>query len=194
MGTNMTFTRIKTSNGGEKDVVPKGDATTHAFVGIDYPHYETHAQNAYFAVYSALGNTDAVIEVRIQTADSAKRAHMIIIIDVALAATAQLWKGTTKTHEAGNALPLMNRDHDSTNTSGLTVCHTPGGTESAGSTLTRYIGSASASGRSDIGGTGGNRGEFKLSRNEDYLIRVTSRADANAMSIVLDYYEHTDKD
>ena len=169
------------------------DRATNQLMTIDYAHHEIHAGSAYFAVYSALGDDTDVIEVRIQTPDTRKWAHMEIIIDAALAATAQLWTPTTMTHEAGNAITPMNRDHNSANTSGLTVCHTPGGSQAGAANLLQYLGSASASGRSDGGGSTGSRAEFILKQNEDYLIRATSRADNNALSIILSWYEHTSK-
>ena len=170
------------------------DEGTSALTAIDYAHHETHEGNSYFAVYSALTNDTATIEVRIQTPDTKMWAHMQITIDVALAGTAQLWKNTTLTHVGGNAITPMNRNHNSTKTSGLTICHTPGDTQTVASNLTRYIGSASTSGRSDVGGTGGNRGEFILAQNTAYLIRVSSRAANNALTIVLDWYEQTFKE
>jgi len=172
---------------------PKIDKTTHAVETISVPHYEIHNESAYYAVRSGLGDDTDTVEVRIQTPDSLKRAHMTITIDAALAATAALWKATTMTHEAGNLIIPMNRDHDSSKTSGLIICHTPGGSQAGDPNITRYIGSATVSGKADVGGSGGSRGEFKLSRNVAYLIRITSRADANATSILLDWYEHTDK-
>ena len=170
------------------------DRATDYLVTLGQGHNESHSGNAYFAVYSVEANNTDLIEVRMQTPDTKKWAHMSITIDVALAGTAQLWKGTTKTHVTGNAMNKINRNHNSSNTSGLTICHTPGGSESASSVLTRYIGAASTSGRSDTGGTGGSRGEFILAQNTAYLIRVTSRANANALTILLDWYEHRSKE
>jgi len=172
---------------------PRIDTITHVLTTIDYPHHEIHDGSAFYAVRSELGDTAATVEVRIQTPDNTKWAHMTITIDTALAATAALWKSTTMTHEIGNVMNPMNRNHNSTNPSGLTICHTPGGTQAGDPNLTRYIGSASVSGKVDVGGSGGSRGEFILDQAEAYFIRVTSRADANAMSIILDWYEHTSK-
>jgi len=169
------------------------DAITYAQTTIDYAHHEIHDGSAYFAVYSALKDDTGFIEVRVQTPNTTKWAHMIIVIDCALAGTAQLWKPTTKTHEAGNVMALMNRNHNSTTASGLTVCHTPGGTQSGTSNLTRYLGAATTGGRADQGGRGGSGLEFILDQNNDYLIRVTSRADSNALTILLDWYEHTNR-
>lgn len=172
---------------------PRIDTITHVLTTIDSPHHEIHDGSAYYVVRSELGDTDDTVEIRIQTPDTTKWAHMTITIDVALAATAALWKSTTMTHEVGNVIVPMNRNHNSTNPSGLILCHTPGGSQAGDPNITRYIGSASVSGRADVGGSGGSRGEFILDQNIAYLIRVTSRASANAMSIILDWYEHTNK-
>lgn len=166
------------------------DRSTGYLIAIDANTHHSHEGDAYFAVYSALADDTDLIEVRIQTPDTSTRAHMGITIDVALAATAQLWKATTKTHVAGNAMTKMNRDHDSSNTSGLTICHTPAGSQAGASALTRYFGAATTSGKGNAGGTGGNQGEFILARNTAYLIRVTSRADSNALTVILGWNEH----
>ena len=134
-----------------------------------------------------------MIEVRIQTPDTTKWAHMVIDVDAALAATVEMWYPTTKTHEAGNAITPMNRNHNSSNTSGLTICHTPGGAQAGTANLTQYVGASATGGRVAQGGGASSRHEFILDQNNDYLIRATSRADGNALSIILDWYEHTNK-
>lgn len=170
------------------------DASTYALNTIAYEHHEIHDGSAYFAVYSALANDTNAIEVRIETPDTTKWAHMVIEIDAALAATAQMWFPTTKTDVVGNRITPMNRNHNSTNTSGLTICHTPGGSQAGTANLTQYMGAASVSGRVAEGGGASSRHEFVLDQANDYLITVTSRADGNALSIILDWYEHTDKE
>jgi len=167
------------------------DTRTDALNITDYGHHEIHAGSAYFAVRSELGDTSDDVEVRIATPDTTKWAHMVITIDCALACTAELWNPTTMTHVVGNVITPMNRDHNSSNTSGLTVCHTPGGSQAGTANLLQYIGAATTNGRIVNGGGTGNRTEFILDQNSSYLIRVTSRADSNAMSIILDWYEHT---
>jgi hypothetical protein len=169
------------------------DNSANAIQVIDYAHHEIHSGNAYFAVRSGTVDTGGTVEVRIQTPDTTKWAHMIIEIDSAIAATAELFKPTTKTHVAGNAITPINRDNNSANTSGLTICHTPAGSESGTAALTQYIGAATTNGRVNIGGATGSRGEFILAQNSSYLVRVTSRADSNALSILLDWYEHTSR-
>jgi len=186
--------RIEKTGGGYTDIVPRGDSSTHAMVTVTNEHYETHEGDAYLVIYSGLADTAGTIELRIQTPDTTKHAHMTIEVDSALAATAELWYPTTKTHNATNAITPMNRDQNSSNTSGLTVCHTPDGSQAGAANLLQYMGAASVSGRVNVGGGAGNRGEFILDQNNDYLIRCTSRADGNAMTIILDWYEHTRTD
>ena len=169
------------------------DSVTNQLITIDYAHHEAHAGSAYFAVYSALANDTDLIEVRIQTPDTKKWAHMTIGIDGALASYAQMWVPTTKTHVAGNVITPFNRNNNSSNTSGLTICHTPAGSQAGTAALYQYLGAASTSGKAAVGGVTGSRGEFILLQNSSYLIRMTSRADNNALSIVLDWYEHQSK-
>jgi len=192
-GSAMTVTAKINLLPGQFGDFPVYDGVSTAVRTITYPHHEIHDGNSYFAVYSALANDTGVIEVRIQTANTTKWAHMTIDIDAALAATAQLWYPTTKTDEVGNRITPMNRDHNSSNTSGLTICHTPAGSQAGTANLTQYIGSATSKGKSTVGGDTGSRHEFILDQNNDYLIRLTSRADLNALSIILDWYEHTNR-
>ena len=183
---------IKAHN-GTKDVYLIADASTNAIITNTYPHHEIHAGSAYFTVYSALKDTAGLIEVRIGTPNTTKWAHMTIAMDAALAATAQLWEGTTKTDVSGNRITPMNRNRNSTNTSGLTICHTPAGSEAAAAALTQYFGASATGGRVAQGGSVNTRAEFILKQNTAYLLRCTSRADGNAVSIILDWYEHAAK-
>ena len=169
------------------------DSATNSVMTIEYPHHEIHSGSAYFAVYSALADDTELIEVRILTPDTKKWAHMVIGIDGALASYAQMWVPTTKTHVSGNAITPFNRNNNSSNTSGLTICHTPAGSQTGTADLAQYLGAATQSGKASAGGVTGSRGEFILAQNTAYLIRITSRADSNALSIILDWYEHENK-
>jgi hypothetical protein len=169
----------------------KVDTATNAVMVVDYSHHEIHGGSGYLAIYSALKADTEFIEVRIQTPNTTKWAHMVMDIECALAGYIQLWMNTTKTHVTGNAIVPMNRDHNSSSASGLTLCHTPAGTESATAALAEYVGAAASGGRVAVGGEANSRAEFILKQNTAYLIRATSRADGNALSIILDWYEHT---
>ena len=190
----MTYFKVTPiyDNSAGAPVIPTVDDSFSALVGITPEHHEIHEGDAYYAIRSALLNSAGTIEVRVATPNNTKWAHMLIVIEGALAGTAELWEGTTKTHSTTNAITPFNRNRNSTKTSALTICHTPGGAEGAAAGLTKYFGAASVSGKDSEGGGANSRSEFILKQNTAYLLRATSRADNNAMSIELDWYEHTD--
>jgi len=167
------------------------DTVTHGQVTTDYAHHEIHEGDSYFIVYSALKDNAGTLEILIATPNTAKWAHMVMAVDFAIAGTAQLWTPTTKTDASGNRLTGFNRNQNSTNTSGLTICHTPGGAQAGTASLSQYIGATATGGRVAVGGSGAGRAEFVLKQNSSYYILATSRADGNAVSIILDWYEHT---
>jgi len=166
------------------------DSMTGWLKTISGPHHETHEGNSYYVVYSALAADEAAISIRIKTPNSNVLDHTTIHVETALAATIQMWMSTTKTHNASNEIIPLNKDFNSSKLSGTQVCHTPGGSQAGAARLTQYIGSATTNGKTNSGGVTSSRGEFILKANTAYLITVTSRAAANAMSIILDWYEH----
>ena len=169
------------------------DKSTGYLITLDPYAHHAHEGDAFFTVYSGVVDDTGKIEVRIQTPDTTKWAHMSIGIDAALAATAEMWAPTTMTHVTGNAITPFNRNNNSTNSSGLTICHTPGGSQAGNPSLYQYLGAATTSGKASVGGGTGSRGEFIFAQNLAYLIRMTSRADDNALSIILSWSEHEHK-
>ena len=143
----------------------------------------------YFAIYSAEADDTDSIEVRIQTPDSDTKAYMIFDIECALAATVSLWAATTKTHVADNAITPLNRDFNSNNASVVTICHTPGGSQAGAADLVEYVGASASGGRVAAGGEAASNSYFILKKNTAYLVQATSRADANALAIIMDWYE-----
>ena len=87
----------------------------------------------------------------------------------------------------------LNRNFNSDSTSGLTICHTPGGAQAGAATLVEYFGASASGGRVAVGGAAESREEFILKQNTAYLIQATSRADGNALSIIMSWYEHTNE-
>jgi len=175
------------------DRILRLDEDSWAVPTISRTHQEAHEENAYLIVYSALKDDTEFMEVRLQTAINPKRPHLEIHIESALASTVEFWKDTTKTHVGGNALTPLNREFESTNSSLVTACHTPGGSQAGAATILQYLGSTSAAGKGDVGGATGGRAEFILARGQSYLFKFTSRANANALTMVFDWYEHTRK-
>jgi hypothetical protein len=151
-----------------------------------------YSNRAFFAVYSALANDTDVIEVRIEAPDTLDRILMSFDIETALASTVELFVDTTKTDNATNRITSVNRNFNSSITSGVTLCHTPGGTQAGTANLLEYVGAATVSGKASAGGEASHDNHFVLKQGAAYLLRVTSRADTNALAILLDWYEEYD--
>jgi len=174
-------------------IIPTADKATHAINVVDYAHHEIHSGSAYIVIHSMLRADTEVSEVRIQTPDTTKWAHALIGVQSALASTVAFHESTSMTHTAANVMTPLNRDRNSTSTSAMLICHTPTGADTSAPTFTEYIGASASGGRIAVGGGSSSRAEYILKQNEDYLIRVTSRADGNAITILVDWYEHTNR-
>lgn len=162
---------------------------------IDTPHRHIHTGNSYIAQHSALKADTELIEVRAAMPNVKKEAHLVITVESALASTFELFLATTKTHAAGTAITPINRDRGSSNAAELVVCHTPGGAQAGSGNILRYIGAASGFPFfSSVGGNSSTRNEIIVPRNVATLVRLTSRANGNALDITFDWYEITEEE
>jgi len=181
---------------GVGEVHVTADGMTNALNVISYEHHEIHDGRSFFADYSASPVADGVaIEMRVEAPNTGRLAHMVFAVESGLAAKLEVWEDTTKTHNASNVIAARNRDRNSDKVSGLTICHTPGGSQAGAANLIGpiYFGAATVSGKGDTGGGAGGRHEIILKRGAAYLIKVTSAADGNSLHINMDWYEHRSK-
>ena len=167
------------------------DQATHVLSTIEYEHHEIHGGSSYTLsrpLTLPVANDD---EIRIATPNTTKWAHMIFSAVSDAAVTVSLYESTALTHVGGNVLTPINRNRNSTNTSGLTICHTPGG---AGDGNLLYSSTAGAGGNPAQSAPGAITGrfEFILKQNTAYLLRIAG-ASGDVVSINLEWYEHTDK-
>lgn len=176
------------------------DPSTNTMQTIDYPHHEIHGGSAYEVSDIVTLGDGALREILIVTPDTTKWAHMTISAATALKGQVEFFENVYDRYVAGNALTPYNRNRNSSNTSGLLVCHTPAdnSSSSSGETVEVRLGARAwgATGQgSNPGFGGGTRGtsEWMLKQNTSYLLRVTSQAATNVCSIELDWYEHTNK-
>ncbi len=105
-----------------------------------------------------------------------------------------LFEGTAKVN--GTGMGEHNHNRNIADAAGLAVTHTPdAGADGSEIHHERFGNDAGPPGNSS-GGAGANRGtqEWILKQNERYLLRVTSRSANNNISIVIDWYENTNKD
>lgn len=177
--------------GYSKDGVSRGvhlDDKVAGLVTISVPHYAIHDGKSFMitrAVTLPAGNDD---EIRLATPNSTDEAHFSFTVISTAEVTVDIFEATSLAHESENALTPVNRDRNSSKTSGCTVCHTPSGTGD-GSKI--WTGKAGASGfLTSNPGQVGSRAEIILKKNTAYLIRVTG-AQNDTVNIQLDWYEYT---
>ena len=181
------------SGAGEHDEV-RIDASTNTLQTIDYSHHEIHA-GSHFTYTEYDGDLDnlAVIEILITTPDTTKWAHMIAAITGALSTTVEFYE--TCTHTAGAAKTAYNNNRNSATANTTTLAVSNDDNADGTPIYSVQFGISTGGGASGVSGGGSLRadGEYMLKQNTKYLLRVTSNADNNVVSVMLGWYEHTDK-
>ena len=163
------------------------DITTHALNTIDYAHHEIHSGSGYSLSYPVTIPAANEVEIRIATPDTAKWAHMVWTFTNDADFEVDVFEGTAKTHVGGNVLTPINANRNSSNTSGLTICHTPAA-GADGSLIWAFAGGANKQVTTIEG-----RHEFILKQNTAYLITL-SGAQNDVAHLIFDWYEHTDRE
>ena len=169
------------------------DKATHVISTIEYEHHEIHAGSAYTLsrpVTLPVANDD---ELRIAQPNTTKWAHIIFSVVSDAAVTVSLYEGTALVYEAANILTPINRNRNSTNTSGLSICHTPSGVGADGSLIYSTTAGVAGNPASSAPGAVAARFEFILKQNTAYLLRIAG-ASGDVLTTNLEWYEHTDKD
>ena len=176
--------------------VVKLDASSLAAIFMDYFHHAIHDGEAFVLTDQATVGAAGTREIRIATPTGNKHAHFEFLIMATGETTVELFETTTKTHNAGGALTPVNRNRNSSETSILTISHTPGSTGD-GSGIYGPVKFGTDTGGAvvhQVGGSLTGRKEFVLAADEEYLLKVTSGTADNEISIIMDWYEHEDSD
>ena len=170
---------------------PRIDTATRAINTIEYEHYEIHSGSSFTCSYQNEVAGSENLDLLIVTPAGTKWAHLVYEVDVEAETQVYIYEAVTAT-AAANPVVAYNRDRNNTiKTPTVVVTHTPTDI-TEGSTIIRsyHLGSGKAFG-------GGARGvhEFILKAGTKYLFRLTNlTVSDNWMSVIIDWYEHTNKD
>ena len=169
------------------------DSSTFAMVGIDYAHHEVHDGSAYWAANNATIGNGELNTISIQTPNSEKWLHLLLQVDSSAAAMFDVLEDVTSVASGAPFTPL-NFNRNSDNASGATVrvgdttgadpLVPTGGTTIWNETL----------GVKGVVTSRTNSSELILEQNSLYLFRITNGATSNNCTILLTWYEHTDKE
>lgn len=157
---------------------------------ISQTHYEIHEQEMFYFSHSLARNDAEVLEILFRTSGSRKLAHMEFDFSSLLSGSWEIFEGTEKTYQSGNALTIFNRFRPSRNTpqDDIQVCHTPGAGADGTSLDDGFTGSGI--GPQAPGGQDRSEGELILKPGVQYLLRLTSNANSNVCKILGQFYEH----
>ncbi len=194
MGQIQGWVGTGTKSGWRKLIA---DVTTWALVIMSYLHNKIHEGKA-FKVFQSLG-TDAFdiaapMTYHVTTPNNAEWAHLVWLAGSTAESLLEIFQDNGNASHfdvsAGSAVTPKNRNHNSDNTSGLTVALGVTVTQATSDVLihSEYIGSKKSEGAGKE-----DRFEDVLKQNTEYLFRLTSVADNNEGSLGLDWYELTNK-
>lgn len=162
------------------------DEAVGSAIFIDHDHHAVHEGESYTAFYvaNAVGSGSNV-DIRMLPPNTSTRIHLVWNVWTNEESEFYLYEAGNVT--GGTGLTAYNRDRNSGNTATLTVAHTPTVTTTGTLIHHAYFGNTAAT--THIGGEGHSQNERILGQNVTYLLRVTSRAAGDDISILLEWYE-----
>ncbi len=166
------------------------DRTTGAASAVDYAHHEVHEGGSFQASHAEDIGSGSTYKFLITTPDTTKWIHMFALLIAEIETEVRLYEAPT-TPSAGSDLPAYNKNRNSAQVTGLTALKRGISTVADGTLIqTVHIGS----GRTD-GGQARSENEWILKQNTSYVIAIqnVSGAAANYCTLVLNWYEHTNK-
>jgi hypothetical protein len=168
------------------------DAATYALNTVDYAHHEIHAGSFYTAGTALDLAAGGTVQLKITTPNTTKWAHFVGLVNVESESTVSWYENPTSPG-AGATITPINHNRNSANTATCAVAGTAAGTFSGtiGTTLVQYnMGSGKG-----VGGETREVNEWVLKQNEDYVLEVVNNASgASLTTVVLAWYEHTNKE
>ncbi len=175
------------------------DSLTHSTQSVTQPHHEIHDGESYITDAEETLASSGTLVFTFRTPNTTKWIHLVIYARASGEANINLVENPTITVSTGTSQAAHNRNRNSANVTTLSDSSsgswvpgsiTLGATQSGGTTIyTEHIGSGK-----NIGGSTPDRMEFILKQNEDYTIILTSEAATNDCELILDWYEHTNRD
>ena len=209
-GTTNNVT-IQASYDGTNYVVPRVDASTHAFNTITYAHHEIHAGSSYSSHFgrTTANADDARSVMAFTTPNSTKWLHIVASASASSPAEFFILEDpTTLDLDEGTPKTVFNRNRNSVNVSGvLPIVTTPvagtvttftetqiNGAQLTGGAVIEHMLLAGGEGPKAIGGLSRGSQEWILKPNKKYLFILQNiGTNVNLHQISLDWYEHTDK-
>ncbi len=174
----------------------KIDDMTQVLEIISDAHHEIHEGVSYKADLNTTDLDSNPLVITFTTPDTTKWAHLLILASASGQAQMEIQENPD-TVANGTALPIYNRNRNSTNTSAVISTHnstvgqaTQGATVTLGSGIILHH-EVFGSGKDKISGESRDTNEFILKQNTTYVITMTSITNSIVAQLTCNWYEHT---
>ena len=194
----MSYTNVMKGHisdaGGEVRIVHI-DSTTHSLISIEHDHHEIHAGESFSAHIQLDVGSGNTLAIGIRTPNTTRWAHMTFTSTFESETEIVLWELATP-WTGGTTFAPRNRNRNS-GTAATVVVNTQPTVDTTNATILTAIVFGTSSGgpqASVVGGETRGTQEWILKQNTDYAFIATNQAgEANEMSIIVDWYEHTNE-
>lgn len=164
----------------DDDVIPR-DRLGGGMIVIDFPHYEIHSGDMFFASHKATVAAGSNLDLLI-TVPADVYPHAEFAVSASAECDMLLYEGPTAT--GGTAVTAFNRARANPHTSACSVVHTP--TVSSVGTL---LDSAPVNGAKIGAGASRSENEWILAPGTKYLLRAASLENACRITASMEWYE-----
>jgi hypothetical protein len=169
----------------------RSDRSTESLMTIDYAHHEIHDGTMFSYDDVITLGSGATQDYVITVPDTTTWPHLAFDIESCDGGmTFELYEGTDK---VGTTLQTTyNRNRNSATTATTTIHKGQSGGTTDGTRIGwRSSGTGAAGGK--VSGQVGEATERVMKRNTKYIVRITSKAASNVVSVRFMFYEHTDR-
>ena len=171
------------------------DKVSEALVAIDHTQFAVHqGVHYYMEGYAELDDTDTLY-IKLVTPDTSIRGHFQWEISSSGVLTTELYMGASGGMTGGTGVTPLNSDHNSSNTSTLTITKGVTAPTSTGTTVSSAkMGSSSGGWSAVISGGATNPGkEIILKQNTTYCRKFLSGSDGNTVYFFVSWAEGSSK-
>ena len=170
------------------------DGITKAIMVMPYEHHEIHAGSHYYVEgYTELGNA-TTYRMKFTTPNTAKKLHLLPIIDAGGILSVEVWKDATGGMAGGTTRTPINNNFVSANVSSAKCV--AGITSSATAVGAKIVNhkeggiSGVGTNRRASGGQFNRENEMILAANKTYYMRLVSGSTGNIVNYHFSWYEH----
>lgn len=168
-------------------------ATETVYSMRDISHRKINSEGEFYSASfgasrtTTSGNTE--LDFRISTTGTTGKVHFQALIQTNKDALIKFAESITSTAAGGTALTAYNHDRNSTNAADLVVTHTPTASTTGSSCAVLTDAQVNNYKHYLLGGENGERNEWVLKDDTQYLLRVTAEGSTCDIYVNMEWYE-----